>query len=94
MVLLHFIQEVAAAVFPREAVAMLTGAASQKLIYLLKTVQKNPQTAQWMREIDDAHVSSWLNCLTASIDLENAIGPLARDQIAGLIVLPPRRWEA
>jgi hypothetical protein len=41
-VLLNFIQEVAAAGFPREAVAMITGAASQKLIYLLKTVQKNP----------------------------------------------------
>ena len=41
-VLLNFIQEVAAAYFPREAVAMLTGAASQKLVYLLKSVQKNP----------------------------------------------------
>ena len=38
--LLNFIQEVAAAGFPREAVAMLTGAACQKLIYLLKAVQK------------------------------------------------------
>jgi hypothetical protein len=79
-VLLNFIQEVAAAGFPREAVAMLTGAASQKLIYLLKTVQKNPQTACWMREMDDAHVSTWLHCLTASTELENAIGPAARDQ--------------
>jgi len=40
MVLLHFIQEVDAADFPREAVAMLTGVASQKLVYLLKTVQR------------------------------------------------------
>ena len=37
-VLLNFIQEVVAAGFPREAVAMRTGAASQKLIYLLKSV--------------------------------------------------------
>ena len=44
-VLLNFIQEVAAEGFPREAVAMLTGAASQKLVYLLKIVQKNPQAA-------------------------------------------------
>ena len=86
MKLLLFIQEVAAAGFPREAVAMLTGAASQKLIYLLKTVQKNPQTAQWMREMNGAHVSTWLHCLTAS---ENAIAPLARDHLAGLIDLPP-----
>ena len=48
-VLPNFIQEVAPAGFSREAVAMLIGAASQKLIYLLKSVQKNPQTAQWMK---------------------------------------------
>ena len=69
--------------------AMITGDASQKLIYLMKTVQKNPQTALWMREMDDAHVSTWLHCLAASTDLENALGPLARDQITGLLDLPP-----
>ena len=40
-VLLKFIPEVAAAGFPREAaVAMLAGAASHKLVYLLKSIQK------------------------------------------------------
>ena len=86
---MHFIQEVAAAGFPREAVAMLTGVASQMLVYLLKTVKKNPQTAQWMREMDDAHVSTWLHCLTASTDRENDISPLARDQLAGMIDISP-----
>ena len=42
-----------------------------------------------MREVDDAHVSTWLQCLTAWTDLEYAIGPSARDQLAGLIDLPP-----
>jgi hypothetical protein len=68
---------------------MLTGAASQKLIYLLVSVQENPQTAQWMREMDGAHASTWLHCLTASTDLENVIVPLALDHLAGLIDLPP-----
>ena len=68
---------------------MITGAASQKLIYLLKTVQKNPHTTRWMREMDDAHVSTWLHCLTASTDLESALGPLARDQLTGMLDLPP-----
>jgi hypothetical protein len=68
---------------------MLTGDASQKLIYLLKTVQKNPLTLQLMREIDEAHVSTCLYCLSASTDLEHAICPPARDQLAGLIDLPP-----
>ncbi len=68
---------------------MLTGAASQKLIYRLKSVQKNPRTAQWMKEMDDAHISTWLHCLTASTDLEHALGSFAREQLAELIDLPP-----
>ena len=54
---------------------MLTGAASQKLVYLLKSVQENPQTALWMREMDDAQVSTWLHCLSTSTNLEHVIGP-------------------
>jgi hypothetical protein len=42
-----------------------------------------------MREMGDAHVSTWLHCLTASTDLKNAIGPLAKDQPANPIDLPP-----
>ena len=38
--------------------------------------------------MDDAHVSTWLHCLIASTNLEYAIGPSARDQLAGLIDLP------
>ena len=68
---------------------MLTGTASHKLIYLLKSVQKNPKTAQWMREMDDAHISTWLHCLTASTDLEYALSSSTRDQLAGQIDLPP-----
>ena len=68
---------------------MLTRAASQKLVYLLKSVQKNPQTALWMRAMDDAKVSTWLHCLSASTYLEHVIGPRARDKLAGLIDLPP-----
>jgi hypothetical protein len=87
-VLLNFIQEVAAAYFPREAVAMLTGGASQKLVYLLKSVLKNRQAVLWMREMDDAKVSTWLHCLSTSTDLEHAIGcSQARDHLAGLIDL-------
>ena len=37
-IVLACLQEVAATDFPREAVAMLTGAASQRLTHLLKTV--------------------------------------------------------
>ena len=87
--LMTFIQEVAATGFRREAVAMLTGAASQRLTQPLKTMQKNPRTVQCMKKIDEAHVSTWIHYLSASAYLEHAIGPHARDQLARLIDLPP-----
>ena len=37
----------------------------------------------------EAHVSSWLHCLSALAYLEHAIGPHARDKLAGLIDPPP-----
>ena len=52
-------------------------------------MQKNPQIVQWMKEMDDANVSTWLHCLSALSDLEHAIGPPARDQLARLTDLPP-----
>ena len=56
--LLTFIQEVAEACFPREAVAMLTGAASPRLTHLLKSLERNSSTEAWMNEMDSAHVST------------------------------------
>jgi len=55
---MSFIRDVAAGGFPKEAVAMLTGAASHKLTILLKTVQtKSLDNA--LDEIDnDAYVST------------------------------------
>ena len=41
-VLMNCIQGVVVAGYPREVVDILTGAASQRLAYLLKTIQKNP----------------------------------------------------
>ncbi len=93
--LLFFIQKVVAAGLPREAVAMLTGAASPKLMLKklkLKAMQKNPHTLQWMREIDEAHVNPWLHCLTASTDLEHAIGPLYTGLARGTHEPPSSIW--
>ena len=71
--LLNFIQEVASACFPREAVAMLTGRADgPRLTHLLKSVEKNPGTESWMKEMDSANVGTWLHCLTSSTVLEIA----------------------
>ena len=58
--LLTFITEVARAGFPREAVAMLIGAAGPRLSHLLKSIGKNASTEVFMQEMDTAHVSTWL----------------------------------
>jgi hypothetical protein len=86
--LLSFMEDVAAAGFPREAVAMLTEDVGHRLTHLLKSIHKNPQTVQWRREMDAAHVSTWLHCLTASADLEYALGPPSLDQLTDLLDLP------
>ena len=56
--LLNFIQEVASDGFPREAVAMLTGAAGPRLTPLLKSVEMNPMTDPWMKKMDSANVGT------------------------------------
>jgi hypothetical protein len=87
--LLTFIQEVAEAGFPREAVAMLTGAAGPRLIHLLKSVEMNSSTEAWMKEMDSAHVSTWLHCLTASTDLDYALDPDEHRQLTDWLDLRP-----
>ncbi len=39
--------------------------------------------------MDIAHISIWLYCLIASIDLELAMGTDSLDQLTGLLDLPP-----
>jgi hypothetical protein len=41
-----------------------------------------------MIERDSTHLSTCLHCLTASEDLEHALGPEGRDQLAKLLDLP------
>ncbi len=68
---------------------MLTGAFGHRLTHLLKSIQKDPETVKWMREMYAAHVSTWLHCLTASTDLENAMESLALEDLTDLLDLPP-----
>ncbi len=70
--LLNFIKEAASAGFPREVVAMLTGAVGPRLTHLLKSVEKKPRTEPWMKEMNFANVGTWLHCLTTSYFLETA----------------------
>jgi len=87
--LLTFIQEVAEAGFPREAVAMLTGAAGPRLTHLLKSMEKNSSTEAWMKEMDSAHLSTWLHCLTSSPDLDYALETEEHHQLTDWLDLSP-----
>jgi hypothetical protein len=89
LLLLQFIKDVASAGFPREAEIMLKGAAVPRLSHILRSVQKNHHSRGWMRDMDGAHLSAWLHCLTASEDLELALGPVGRSQLSDILSLPP-----
>jgi hypothetical protein len=39
----------------------------------------------WMKEMDGAHLSAWLQCLTASEDLETDLGPEERGNLLELM---------
>ncbi len=39
--------------------------------------------------MDGAHLSAWLHCLTASEDLELALGPEGRSHLSDILDLPP-----
>jgi len=68
---------------------MLTGAAGPRLTHLLKYVERNSSTEAWMKEMDSAHVSTWLHSLTSSPDMDYALGLEEHHQLIGWLDLPP-----
>jgi len=86
--LLTFIQEVATAGYPREALSMLTGAACPRLTHILKSTVKNERTEAWMKDMDSAHLSTWLHCLTSSSVLEQALDPIDKEILTEWLDLP------
>ena len=66
---------------------MLKGAIVPRLSHILKYVQKNNHTVGWMAEIDGAHLSASLHCLTASEVLKNDLGSEGRGNLLGLLDL-------
>jgi len=66
---------------------MLKGATVPRLSHILKSVKKNNHSAGWMAEMDGAHLSAWLHCLTASGDLENDLGTEKKVGLSDLLDL-------
>ncbi len=44
---------------------MLTGEAIPRLTHILKSVPKDEASKGWMQAVDDAHLSTWLECAGA-----------------------------
>ncbi len=59
-----------------------------RLFHILKSVLKNNHTVGWMMEMDGARLSAWLQCLTASKELKNDLGPEGRGNLSELLELP------
>jgi hypothetical protein len=68
---------------------MLTGAAGPRLSHLLKSIGKNASTEVFMQDMDPVHVSTWLQCLSSSPDLEHSLDPNELDGLIDWLDLPP-----
>jgi hypothetical protein len=67
---------------------MLKGAAIPRLSHILKSAEMGKHTARWMKEMDGVHISPWLHYLTASGDMEQALGPEGREGLSDPLDLP------
>ena len=60
--LLDFITYVAKMGFSRDAHMMLTESAIPRLTHILKSMPKEAASIGWMPLLDEAHLSTWLDC--------------------------------
>ncbi len=87
--LLSFIVDVANMGFSRESHKMLTGAAVPRMTHILKSIPKDGASTAWMQSADDAHLSSWLECVGAK-QLHEALPIAEKDLLAASLDLPPQ----
>ena len=87
--LLDFITVVARMGFAREAHKMLTGAAVPRLTHILKSVPKDEASKGWMQAVDDAHLSTWLECAGAST-LDADLSLQEHNLLSASLDLPPQ----
>ena len=68
---------------------MLTTAAVPRLTHVLKSVPKDDASAAWMKEADDAHLTTWMACVGGE-SLIADLPPTERDHLAASLDLPPQ----
>jgi hypothetical protein len=64
--LLSFITDVSKMGVSRESHKMLIGSAVPRLTHIVKSVPKDTSSTRWMEAVDDAHLSTWLDCTRAA----------------------------
>jgi hypothetical protein len=67
---------------------MLKGLAIPRLSHIRKSIHENANFTGWMQTMDEEHMSCWLQCLSASRDLELALDPQTLDQLKDFMDLP------
>jgi hypothetical protein len=87
--LLDFISVVAKMGSSREAHKMLIGSAVPRLTHIAKSVPKDDASIAWMSAVDEAHISTWLDCAGATT-LGADLNTQERDLLSTSLDLPPR----
>jgi hypothetical protein len=86
--LLDFISDVAKMGFSRETHKMLTGFAVPRFTHIAKSV-KDDASSGWMSAVDDAHLSTWLECTGVST-LDADLSSQERHLLTASLDLPPQ----
>ena len=87
--LLSFIVDVANVGFSRESHRMLSGSAVPRLTHILKSVPRDEASTTWMQSADDAHLSTWLDCVNAE-QLHDTLPAAEKYPLATSLDLPPQ----
>ena len=70
---------------------MLTRAAIPRLSHIIKSVPKDSSCIEWIKLVDDADLSNWLNCVRA-ITLDPVLTYRERKHLSSSLDLPPLVW--
>ncbi len=79
--------------FTREVHKMLTEVVIHHLSHILKYVPKDSSSIAWMENVDEAHLSTWMDCMEAAT-LDHALPSPERDHLSSSLDLPPSSVES
>ena len=69
---------------------MLAGSVAPRMTHIMKSSPKTEDTSAWMLAPYEAHISTWLRCLTNSMKLEEALSREELELLTETLDLPPQ----